>query len=103
MVEAAGRTELLGCVQSTAPDSARLSSARPDWLRAGLLLGGDFQTWASGFLHLLLSEGSRGDGNSCFQTEVRGTLEALDTPVQMLGNSASVLVESDVLILLVEL
>lgn len=101
MVEAAGRRELLGCVQSTAPDSARLSSARPDWLCAGLLLG-DFLTWASGFLHLLLSEGSRGDGNSCFQTEVRGTLEGLDTPVQMLGNSASVLVESDVLILLVE-
>lgn len=84
----------------------RLGSARPgtpDWLRAGLLLGGDFLTWASGFFYLLLSEGSRGDGNSCFQAEVRGTLEGLDTLVQMLGNSASVLVESDVLMLLVEL
>lgn len=100
----------LRAVNSARLGSARLGSARlrparlgpPDWLRAGLLLGGDFLTWASGFLHSLLSEGSRGDGNSCFTTEVRGTLEGLDTPVQMLGNSASVLVESDVLILLVE-
>lgn len=66
--------KLLRRVESTTHGSARL---------AGLLLG-DFLTWAFDFLHSLLSEGSRGVGKSCFQTEVRGPPAGLETPVQML-------------------
>lgn len=51
---------------------------------AGLLLGGDFLTWAFDALHSHLSERSRGDGNSGFQTEARG-------PPRVCANSVTVI------------